>query len=260
MNLLHTLLVYSHIAVGAVALILFWVPALARKGSRLHVGAGKAYVLTMYAVAITAFVASVMVLADPLAVRVPDTELTPERAEALATRHRTFSLFLLMLSVLVLSSLRHGIVALRERSRPGSLAQPAHRTLVVSLGVLAALVGGIGIANGHLLLIIFGTLALSGSMRMLRDSRLSNPGRRDLVVAHFNSLIGSGIGAYTAFFAFGGRQLLGELLPGQWQVIPWVTPAIIGTLVIARLKRRYLQPPRGNSGKLAPAQGGVQRA
>jgi len=57
---------------------------------------------------------------------------------------------------------------------------------------------------------------------------------------HLNGMIGSGIGAYTAFFAFGGRSLLGELLPGQWQVIPWVLPTVIGVIAASRVSRRWL--------------------
>jgi hypothetical protein len=63
---------------------------------------------------------------------------------------------------------------------------------------------------------------------------------RELVVAHLNGLIGSGIGAYTAFFAFGGSRFLAELLPGQWQVIPWVLPTIIGVIAANRISRRWL--------------------
>ena len=214
----------------------------------------------MYAVSITAFFASVMVLADPLGIRVPEAIPGDEQAGALAMRYRMFSLFLLMLSVLVMTSLRHGIVALRERSRPGSLARPAHRTMIMTLGVLALIVGATGFANGQLLLIVFGMLALAGSIGMLRDSRIQKPGRKELIVAHFNSLIGSGIGAYTAFFAFGGSRLLGEFLPGQWQIIPWVTPAIIGSVTIARLKRRYLEPAGDSARKLALKRSRIQRA
>jgi uncharacterized membrane protein len=258
MKTLHSLLVYSHIAAGAIALVLFWIPALARKGSRLHVGAGKIYVVTMYAVSITAFVASVMVLADPLGIRVPGEDLTPERADALTMRFRTFSLFLLMLSILVLTSLRHGIVALRERMRPGSLAHPSHRALILSLGGLALTVGVIGLLNGQLLLVIFAAIGVTGATGMYRDSRKRSPGPRDLVTAHFNGLIGSGIGAYTAFFAFGGSRLLGDLLPGQWQVIPWVLPAIIGTVMIRRLERRDARRARGRAAE--PGKTQVQSA
>ena len=242
MTTLHSFLVTSHIAVGSLALLLFWMPAIARKGSPLHVRSGRIYVIAMYIVSVTAFVASVMVLVAPLEVRRPGEVFDAADAASLAARYRMTSLFLLMLSVLVFTSLRHGIAALRERRLPGTLKEVSHRATVAALAVLAPVVGVIGLMNSRLLLIIFAGIGLSAAFGMWRDTRIDNPGRRDLVVAHFNGLIGSGIGAYTAFFAFGGARYLGDVLQGQWQVVPWVLPAIVGTIVINRLQRSFNRP------------------
>ncbi len=244
MTTIHSLLVNVHIAIGALALPLFWVPALARKGSSLHVRAGKFYAIAMYAVSITAFLASIIVLSDPLGIRRPGEIFDPEDAAALADRFRLSSLFLLMLSVLVFTSVRHGIAALRARTEPGALSRPLHRSLIAALALLALLVGFLGLANGLLLLIIFGGIGVSAAWTMFRESRRRDPDRRELLVAHLGGLIGSGIGAYTAFFAFGGARLLGDILTGQWQVIPWVLPAIVGTFAINRLSRRFRDATR----------------
>lgn len=242
MTALHSFLVTSHIAVGSLALLLFWVPAIARKGSSLHIQSGRIYVIAMYIVSVTAFVASVMVLVAPLEVRRPDEIFNAAEAAGLAARYRMTSLFLLMLSVLVFTSLRHGIAALRERLEPGTLKQPLHRMTIASLAVLAPVVGVIGLMNSQLLLIIFAGIGLSAAFGMWRDTRIAKPARRERVVAHFNGLIGSGIGAYTAFFAFGGARYLGDVLQGQWQVVPWVLPAVIGTIVLNRLQRSFTRP------------------
>lgn len=239
MHDIHDLLVRFHIGFGAVALFLFWVPVAARKGSRLHVAAGRWYTVVMYAVCATAFVASIMVLVEPLAIRRPGRTFEPGEAESLAQFFRMFSLFLLMLSVLVFVSIRHGLAALRERRDPGQLSSASHRGSIVVLALLAAVVAVIGTLNGQILLIVFGGIGFAGSIGMYRESRLRNPRPPQLVVAHLSGLIGSGIGAYTAFFAFGGSRLLGEILTGQWQVIPWILPSIIGTFAISRLARRY---------------------
>ena len=235
----HSLLVYTHIAVGAVALLLFWVPALAKKGSSLHVRAGKAYVFCMYTVVVTAFVASIMVLADPLTIRAPGASFDVVEATQRAERYRTFSLFLLMLSVLVFSGLRHGIAALRARRNPEVIRTPVHRASLVFLGIVAIVVLSLGIRAGHLLLMIFGGIGIAASIGMLRDTFRQNPGPRDFVMMHLDGLIGTGIGAYTAFFAFGGSRFLADILVGQWQVVAWVLPAIIGTIAIQRLKRPH---------------------
>ena len=152
------------------------------------------------------------------------------------------SLFLLMLSVLVFASLRHGIRALRQKTEPGALRRPAHRTLIGALGALGVVVGILGIRSGVLLLTVFGAISIFGAISMFRDTLVERPDRKARMIAHFNGLIGSGIGVYTAFFAFGGSRLLGEILTGNWQVVPWILPAIIGTIVINRLERSYKRP------------------
>lgn len=242
MSDLHHYLVVVHIAIGAVALVLFWVPVLTRKGSPLHRRVGRWYVTAMTLVSISAIASSLMVLADPIGIRQPDATLSAERIEELAMLYRSMSLFLLMLGVLVFVSLRHGIMALQARNQPDLLRQPAHRALIVLLGVLGLAVGIIGIVLSQLLLIIFAVISVTAAIGSWRDGGLNMSEHRNRIIAHLSSIIGTGIGAYTAFFAFGGARFLREWLPGQWQVIPWVLPAIIGTVFITRWKRQYQRP------------------
>ena len=51
---LHLFWRYSHAGVGCLGLVAFWIPVFARKGSRLHVGAGKAFVGCGYYIVLTA--------------------------------------------------------------------------------------------------------------------------------------------------------------------------------------------------------------
>jgi len=180
-----------------------------------------------------------MVLIDPIGIRRPGQVLDPEQALEFADRTRMFSLFLLMLSVLVFASVQHGVAALRERTQPGTLLRPLRLNMLGLLALLGIMVGVIGVQNRQLLLIIFGGISLAVAVGMLRDTLKKDRKPRDLLIAHLSGLIGSGIGAYTAFFAFGGSRLLGEILSGQWHVVPWVLPSIVGTVAINRLKRRY---------------------
>lgn len=57
------------------------------------------------------------------------------------------------------------------------------------------------------------------------------------VIQHIGHIIGSGIGAYTAFFAFGGRNLF-QSLP-LLQIGSWVLPSLIGVPFIIWLSRKY---------------------
>ena len=74
---------------------------------------------------------------------------------------------------------------------------------------------------------------------MTKDIRKAQMNRRESIIAHFQGLIGTGIGAYTALFAFGGSRLLAELLSGQWQIIPWIAPAVIGTIALRQFEKRF---------------------
>ena len=63
--------------------------------------------------------------------------------------------------------------------------------------------------------------------------------KREWLIEHLGNIIGAGIGAYTAFFAFGGRRFLAEIFAGQLQVVPWILPGVIGGIAIAYLSKRY---------------------
>lgn len=236
---LHNLLVILHIAFGSVALVLFWIPAFTRKGSSLHKLSGRFYFRAMMAVVISAAVASIMVLVDPIGIRHPGVELTPEDYQRRAMNYRMFSLFLFMLAVLVFASLRHGVESLKTGDEPDRLRRPFHRATTFALGGLALAVGVWGILHWQILLIIFAGISLAVSISLYRESLIETPTGKDRVRMHLGAMIGSGIGAHTAFFAFGGSRFLSEVLAGQWQVIPWVLPAIIGTIAIRRLEKRY---------------------
>ena len=62
MELTHDILRFTHILFGSFSLILFWIPAFARKGSKLHVKAGQAHVATMAVVVVSAAILSAMII------------------------------------------------------------------------------------------------------------------------------------------------------------------------------------------------------
>lgn len=239
MTTIHSLLIYTHILFGAAALVLFWVPVIAQKGSPLHRRAGRYYAAAMYIVSVSAFIACLFVLADPIGMRKPELDATSAQAAEVAWQLRMGALFLLMLSVLVFTSVRHGLLALREKREAGILRTPSHRGLILALGALGLGVGGIGIAQGLILLMIFAGIAIVAAIGMFRETLPERLTRSERTIAHLGGLIGSGIGAYTAFFAFGGARFVGDLLPGQWQALAWIIAPVVGTIAIRRLNRRY---------------------
>ena len=60
---IYTAFVWTHIAAGAVALVLFWCAALSRKGSPFHKSCGRVYLIAMVGVIITAVPLSIVLFA-----------------------------------------------------------------------------------------------------------------------------------------------------------------------------------------------------
>lgn len=239
MNVLHQSALYLHVLIGAAALIVFWLPVIARKGSAWHKRAGRWFANGMYAVALSGVLMSTLSLWNPLGVHFAGQALSPEQAVAVAAQVRIFSVFLLMLSVLVFASVYHAVLVLRARSDRRLLRRPLHLGALTALAVLAPVVGMIGVRSGETLLIIFfvvGTLSAAGMLRYTFKATISH---NEWWIAHLGGMIGAGIAAYTAFFAFGGRALFAEILSGQWQIVPWVLPGIVGTAFITQQSRHY---------------------
>ncbi len=239
---MHFGLIAVHVVAGTVALLAFWVAMLARKGNARHRLGGRFFAWGMRAVTVTAITASILVLVDPLAVRDPlgtTAAEGPEAVAALAERARRGALFLFTLGVLVLASVRHGVLALATRSRPDALREPAQLALLVLLCVSGAATAFVGWSSDSVLLMVFGGLALVNGPRMLHRA-LSGPlDAHERILAHLQGMLGAAIGAYTAFFVFGGNRFLSAWLEGYWALVPWIAPALLGTIASAWYERRY---------------------
>ena len=85
---------WAHIAAGSIALILFWIPAIAPKGSRTHIRAGWFYVVCMSVVVVTAFAMSGLAFTIPLAVRQIARPLSPAELSDFLRVQRLFATFL----------------------------------------------------------------------------------------------------------------------------------------------------------------------
>ncbi|MCL5049740.1 MAG: hypothetical protein M1473_04315 [Firmicutes bacterium] len=227
----HQLLLYAHIGFGALALVLFWLPFATRKGSVTHRRIGRWYVLGMYIVSGTGVAMSLMVLAAPgyFKPNVPTAAVY------------VFWALLLFLSLLTLVNVRLAMLVLQYKHRPEVFRQA--RYLWMPLVMLA---GGIGLViiafNASQLLLlhyIFGVLGVVTAAQMLQLSVARTLKPNTWLLQHISATIGSGIALYTAFMAFGARQFLGFL--GDWQLLAWIIPGIVGSFAIAWISKRYRQ-------------------
>ncbi|MBC3765276.1 hypothetical protein [Neptunicella marina] len=233
----HQFLLYVHVAIGAIALIVFWLPLITRKGSANHKRIGKWYVASMYFVAGTGLVMSSLDMIAPIAIRYPDGYNGDKPIADIIERIRFTALFLWMLSLLVINNVRHSELVIKHKNNPSALRTPTYLLLVLSLLVTSLIVGFIGLQSGRILLQVFAGISLLSAIGALRY--MFNKSKNSWLVEHIGAILGSGIGVYTAFFAFGGRALFAHLFSGQAQMIPWLLPSIIGVPCIIWLSNKY---------------------
>lgn len=235
MSGLHSILFIGHILFGSAALVLFWIPMMTRKGQLNHVNFGRYYSTTMYAVALTGALMASLVLSSPSihAQWAEEGQLTDE----IVTAIRTQAGFLLYLSLVSYTSTRHGMAVLKAKSDRRQLRTPIY------LGPLVALIAGgmvcfyAGWNTNRTLLMVFGVLGIAIGTGMLRYCLRAAIKRNQWVIEHLGAMIGSGIGAYTAFIAFGGRTLFSGL--GMWQLVFWIAPGVIGGIAASVIANRY---------------------
>ncbi len=239
---LHQSALYLHIAVGSCALLLFWVPVFTRKGNLDHKRFGRYFASAMYVVSVSGIVMSSLDLLWPLSMHAADLELTSAEAESARRQIREFGLFLFSLSILVLTSTRHGWLSILHKDNREPLRNPLHLALNGSLFSVGIVLLSVGINAGNILFIIFGVLEVVTSTNNFRYIFRKNLRPKEWWFEHLSGLIGSGIGAYTAFTVFGGRQLFEELFASNFEdltIMLWIAPGIIGTIAIAYSTRYY---------------------
>ncbi len=236
---LHQFLFYLHVTCGSIGLVAFWLPMLAKKGTAFHKKYGKVFTYCMFAVSLSGIAMSLMLLIDPIGVREPARNLSVSEAYDLAAQNRNLATFLLMLSLLVFTNVKHSLLVLKAKSDRSILRKPGHIVTISTLFVTGLVVGYFAITQSNILFMIFSFISVLSALGLSRYIFKENLKKREWLVEHLGNIIGSGIGAYTAFFAFGGRRFFSDLLQGQMQIIPWVLPSVIGIIASIYLTKKY---------------------
>ena len=243
MSLIHTTLLYLHIALGAVALLLYWLPVIARKGSKLHINAGKVFYYLMLIVSGSGIVLSLLGLYDPIGIYTAGKQMTAAQIERMLVWRIPLSQFLLLLSLLTWVTVRHAIGVLHAKNDRSMLRRWFYQGPVLVLFPTALYVAYQGITVGMPLLVIFAVVSLvtASTISLYVYKKEIKP--RAWIIEHFSSMVGSGIAVYTAFFAAGGRRMLSQWLPEQWQLVSWLAAPVIGVTAMILLtgyyKRKY---------------------
>lgn len=242
MLIIHQFALYLHVIVGAFALLLFWVPIFTRKGNRDHKRFGRLFSYAMYTIAFSGLVMSSLDLLFPLVTHASHLSLEGLDAERAQAEIRTFGLFLFSLSVLVLASTRHGWLTILYRENRDPLRHPLHIVLNGALIAVGAVLISTGFKQESALFIIFGVLQTVSGLSNLRYIFRKELRPKEWWIQHLSGLIGSGIGAYTAFAVFGGRRFFEEIFTSNFEslsVFLWIAPGVVGGIAISLLSRHY---------------------
>ncbi len=217
---------WLHIIAGFLALLLFWIPIVTKKGGKTHNRVGWLYVYAMSIVSVSAFYMGLYRIAlDPAA----------------DASKISFSWFLLFISVLSGASAWYGIRVLRHKRRTAP-----HRKPVDLLFPTLLLVSGIGVSLYGFsiqmpLLQYFPFLGIGlGAAQLiywLRSPKLST----HWVIEHISGMMTCSISTLTAFVVFGAPRLLAI---ESVSILLWFLPTIALTPITVFFVVKYIQKGR----------------
>ena len=221
MQELYSLIIKLHIPAGFISLVLFWIPVITKKGGKTHRKVGIWYYRTMWVVVVTAALLSIL--------------------NILLGNYITAS-FLGYLTILSGYPLWYSYEILNQKKGWTDRYFYIRKVFtwllfIASLGMLSAAIY-FKFQGPGILMAFFGLLGASAikDALMTKETAMDKEGWLKM---HIAGTIISGIAAYTAFFAFGGRTLFADLLPGVLQVLPWILPTILGIVFIRFQNRKY---------------------
>ncbi len=238
--------VAAHIATGSVGLVLFWVPVVSRKGSRLHRRWGQIFAYALLSTGFFAIGMSVCTLVAPL-------ETHPKLTSPTLVRG-LFGWMMLYLAILTISLSWYGLQVLRNKANH---ARNRHwLTIAVQIAVIVAALNCAW--QGYLitqpLMMGIAVVGVASGLTNLFFIFNPKPGRQDYLKEHVKAHVGAGISVYTAFLAFGAARFM----PAHaFNPVMWATPIIIGVSLIVYHHNRIAKAGAGREAAMAKATGGI---
>lgn len=215
----YQLTLFSHLALGVAALGTYWVAALAKKGSKPHKLAGKAYLLTML---------GLLVPAVPLSLRIGLTKSAPAGA------------FLFYLLLITLTVLWQGWFASKYKRDFARYTGTAFRRIAWANIAAGVAVFALGAQQRSVIFLGFSLVGLLGGRAMLKQAASGPPHPRWWLGEHFGGMLGAGVATHIAFLSIG----LPKLLPGAngplLHNVAWLGPLVAAGIARVWLTRRYL--------------------
>jgi hypothetical protein len=219
------ILVWTHIATGAIGLVAFWVPVLGRKGGHAHRRWGKLFVASMLVTGSVAIGISTCTVIDPVGTH-------PHLPDAVLVRG-IFGWMMLYLAVLTINLAWYGWLCVQNRARHAANREWRNLALQVLVTVAAANCALQGWLIGQPLMIGISFVGFATAATNLRFLYKARPARNEYLFEHLKGLVGAGISVYTAFFAFGAVRLMPQLALNP---LLWAVPLTTGLAIIIYYK------------------------
>jgi hypothetical protein len=215
---------WLHVAAGGVALAVFWIPLVTRKGSPVHRRVGWVYVGAAATIAATAFVNCARMLSDG------------------RPRNDRAGVFLAYVGLLAAASALIGVRALRTKDRTTGSRKLLDVTPAALLGISGLALSVYGLSVATLLYVAFGALGLGLGSAQLRFWLRAPVTRHEWLYAHMTGMGTSCITTITAFFVVNARRIGFE----TFNPVVWITPTVIGAVGLS-LWRRSLRAAASQS-------------
>ena len=209
--------VSAHILTGAIGLLAFWVPVVARKGGRLHRLWGFIFTFSMLATGTIAIGISSLTLRDPVGTH-PHLAFDPALIAGI------FGWMMLYLAVLTINLAWYGWSCIRGRHDHSVNRRPMNLFLQGAVTLTAANCAWRGLLLEQYLMVGISFVGFATAATNLWFIYKPRRGPQDWLKEHLKGLVGAGISVYTAFFAFGAVRIMPELAlnPALWAV-PLIT-------------------------------------
>lgn len=211
-----------HLLAGAIALLSFWTAALARKGSRPHVLAGRVYLLAMLGIVVSGI---------------------PLVARFVLDGKPVMASFLGYLLLLVSWTCWCAWRAVRDRRRPERYAGPVYLALSALVLVAGLAIIALGSARGAVILVVFGLIGVLGGGGALRVRHRLGDNPRWWLKEHYGAMIGNGVATHVAFMSIGLRTLLPGVDGATLTYLAWFGPLAAALAAGWWLDRRYFRQP-----------------
>jgi hypothetical protein len=218
-------LVATHIAIGSVGLISFWVPVLSRKGSPAHRRWGRVFTYCMLITGSVAIAISACTIVAPLE--------THPHLQDLGLVRGIFGWMMLYLAILTINLAWYGWLCVLNRTHYAANREWRNLALQGLVTLAAANCAVQGWLIGQPLMLGISIVGFATAATNLRYLYKARPARNEWLFEHLKGLVGAGISVYTAFFAFGAVRVMPQLALNP---LLWAVPLTTGLSIIIYYK------------------------